>query len=660
MIHTLAGKVMTRVSGKTGDGAENTPAGRFTGWFEQIIVPAVVFTGSFLFLLFHINPAILYSSNGFGIHTYVTIMHAPDASSYTDLLYRNLFILELTPEYFREIVLTPGGWTRFAVTLLIYACHFPVAGAFILTALAFFCRWIFTQYIPGTGGRRPFILGFIPAFFILTICAWYELSYCAFLLPVAGALAVAVIYQHLRPAPVLTTVLRLSACFWIAWYLMAWGGLLVLVFILIHELFTGRSAAAPVAAAAAVNGALFFLIDARVIPLKMTVRWSDFMILSGLPLAVIGFFPFCAIILAGLSRFRRLAEGRAAGMVRGGFLMCGMITAAVWLYREPVNRDTRIVARTVSHVITGQWDAILQEKTDRFFAGFPQKAGLLQVFMMHAVDHALCRTGRLGDRLLTFPQAVFSYDPLLMLQSMGIHSYANWLMILDLTMDLGMVNTAEKIAGEMMENMGPYPEILYRRALVQVAMGNREAAAVYLGRLAHMPFHRTEARLLLRSPDNGRALLSEKRIAVMETNKDTVDYFLNNNTSSDVMLRYLLQSNPGNKAAYDYLMTYCLLYDRLDMLSVFAPAAPSFGYAVLPRYWEEALCLFQSRNMLETSTGLSFSGIRQETIDRFFSFTRTWMAMKDTRDAPAKLAHSFGDSYFFYSIFRYSPGMRHE
>jgi hypothetical protein len=275
------------------------------------------------------------------------------------------------------------------------------------------------------------------------------------------------------------------------------------------------------------------------------------------------------------------------------------------------------------------------------------------------VDHALCRTGQMGDRMFTFPQAIFSYDPLLMLQSMCIYSYVNWIVILDLAMDLGMVNTAEKIAGEIMENMGPYPDIIYRRALIQIAKGNRDAAAVYLGKLAGMPFYRAEAKRLLGMLHNNGSLLSEPRIELMRTNMDTVDYLQDNNLSCDVILKYLLQSNHRNKAAYDYLMTFYLLYDRLDNVAALAPVAPAFGYTVLPRSWEEALCLYQSVNSLKTSS-LPYSGVRQETVERFFSFSKTWVRMKNDPEAAAKLAPSFGDSYFYFSVFKYSPGIFHE
>ncbi|MBN1577694.1 MAG: hypothetical protein JW913_14135 [Chitinispirillaceae bacterium] len=65
-------------------------------------IPLIFFSCCFIFLLRYIDPAVIYSSNGINIHTYVTLMHATYAFSYTDLLYRHLFILELTPEYLRE------------------------------------------------------------------------------------------------------------------------------------------------------------------------------------------------------------------------------------------------------------------------------------------------------------------------------------------------------------------------------------------------------------------------------------------------------------------------------------------------------------------------------------------------------------------------------
>ena len=631
-------------------------------------VPLCFFWCYFLFLVWYIDPSVIYSSSGINIHSYVAATHARDTSpqdttiSYIDPWFRHLFILELTPSYLHEIVVAPGGWTRLTVTLCIYACRSPIAGALVVTGLALFFYWIFTLYLQGIGASRPFVLRFVPAFFFLTMCAWYELRSIAFLLPVAGALAFTVFYRRLRLSKVLTRALWLSLLFWFSWYLMQWGSFLVLLFILIQELFSKNRRITAVASVAAVNGALLYFLDAWYIPLDKTIRWSDFRELSGLPLAVIGFFPLAAITFAGLTRLRRPPEGKAktiGAIVRTSLLVCGTVAVAVWLCREPVNRDTRTIARTVFHVMNGQWDAVLHEKTASLFADFPQKAGALQVFMVHAIDHALCRTGQIGDRLCTFPQAMFSYDPLLMLQSTNISGFVNSVVVLELAMDLGLVNTAEKIAGEIMEKMGPYPDIIYRRALIQIAKGNRDAAAVYLGKLASMPFYRAEAKRLLGMLDNNGALLSEPRIASMCANRDTVDYFVFNNVGGDVILRRLLQSNPGNKTAYDYLMTYCLLTHQLDEVAALAPAAPAFGYTLLPRSWEEALCLYQAVNSQQAPSEDPFSGLRQETVERFKEFSRAWLQMEHDPEAAEKLAPAFGDSYFYFSLFRHSRGAFH-
>lgn len=627
--------------------------------FGRISIPLIFFICFFIFLWRHIDPAVIYSNNGINIHTFVSIMHAPETSSYAELLYGPLYILELTPEYLRGIAISPGGWTRLATALCINVCHYPIAGALAVTMLALFFYLVFALYLQGIGARRPLVLPFIPAFFILTMCAWYELSYCAFLLPVACALTFAVFYQRLRPGTVLTQSLWLTLFFWFVWYLTQWGYLLLLLFIVISELFSKKRRFASVVIAAAVNGVLLYITDTWFIPLNQTIHWNDFAMLSGLPLAVIGFFPLSALILAALGRLWRAPQNKAKKVcviAQISLLICGTVAIYVWICQEQVNRDTRIISRTAHHCMNGQWEAILHENTAPFFAGFPQKAGQLQIFMVHAMNHALSRTGRLGDRLFSFPQAAFSVDPLLMLHSMSIQSFVNWIMVLDLTMDLGMVNTAEKIAGELMENMGPYPDIIYRRALVQIANGNKDAAAVYLNKLAHMPFFRAEAKRLLSILDNNGAILSEPRIAAMYANRDTIDYFQDNNLSIDFLLKNLLKSNPGNKVAYDYLMTHCLLTGKLKGLSILAPMAPTFGYTTLPRCWDEAICYYRAKNSWQMSSSDISYGARQETVERFKKFTEAWVQMENDPGASAKLANLFGETYFYFSVFRYSPG----
>jgi hypothetical protein len=174
-----------------------------------------------------------------------------------------------------------------------------------------------------------------------------------------------------------------------------------------------------------------------------------------------------------------------------------------------------------------------------------------------------------------------------------------------------------------------------------------------------MPFYRAKAKQLLNMLDNNDGFLSEPRIVQMRASMDTTDYFLLT-ASSDAMLKHLLQSNPGNKMAYDYLMTFCIYNGQLDGLTALAQAAPAFGYTRLPRYWEEALCVNVAAKEEQTPTDASFSGLRQVTLERFDHFVNVCLPLGNDSVAAAKLAPEFGDSYFYFFIFRYSHGVRHD
>jgi hypothetical protein len=107
-------------------------------------------------------------------------------------------------------------------------------------------------------------------------------------------------------------------------------------------------------------------------------------------------------------------------------------------------------------------------------------------------------------------------------------------------------------------------------------------------------------------------------------------------------------------------MTFYLLTGRPDGVADLAPAAPALGYSVLPRCWEEALCVHLAATAQQALSGASFPGLRQETVERFNDFIRAYTPLGDDPAAAEKLAPAFGDSFFYFSIFRHSSGARHD
>lgn len=636
---------------------------------EKIVrtsAPAIFFGFVFVFLLWFIDPAVIYASNGIDIHNYVTAMHQIEASAhshpYSGHLFYPPFILELSDSFAKDLLLSPGGFSRFFVTVIIHSCHSQIFGALVITAFSLLFFQIGTAYFKSIGTRYSYTLGCIPTFFILTICAWYQLDYLYFLIPVAGSLIFTIIFQQFKSSGNILRLSVLSIFFWTSWYLFQWGSFLFLIVTIIPEVSSGKTKYAPLLISSIINTALLLALDLFVFPVDASIKWTYFIARSGFPLIMILTLPFTAALSALWSTFRKGPQNKQfvwGTVIDVSVLLTGTITLVLWLLFQHVNRDTRTVSRTCTHVMNSQWNKVLNENTSKLFTGWPEKAGTLQAFMIHCKAHALAGTGQIGEKLFHYPQRVFTDDPLLFLESTNTNGYVNWFVVLDLAMDLGMVNTAEKIAGEIMENVGPLPDILYRRALIQIAKDNIDAASVYLRRLSRMPVYRRKSQRLLSMLNDKSNLLSEPRIASMRANMDTTDYFLYTINYDQILLN-LLESNPKNKTAFDYLISYYLLTGQSGRVAELMHGASTVGYSAVPRLWEEAICFYHAASFDQSGGGSPPSGLQQSTVSRFNEIARACMAIGDDNKAAAKLAPQFGDSYFFYSIFRYSPGARNE
>lgn len=273
---------------------------------------------------------------------------------------------------------------------------------------------LMSVFIKGLCGRMPFFTGFIPSLSILTICAFYEPGYLKFLIPVAGALGFALIYQRLVLKTIVPRMIAMSLLFWLAWYFFQWGCVFVLLFIVIHDFFRKDHISIPVTVIAVVNALVFYLGDAYLVPFSSSVRWIDFMTMNGLALATVLSVPAIIVHSAWSSLFLNKYSRDTLKKIRlyeaAVFAVCSVVFVA-WLYADPVNRDTRTLSHTVYHVNNGMWDAVLREDTKTLYKHFPDRAGALQFFMVHATNHALLQKGQIGEKLLNYPQAAFTYDP---------------------------------------------------------------------------------------------------------------------------------------------------------------------------------------------------------------------------------------------------------
>jgi hypothetical protein len=276
-------------------------------------------------------------------------------------------------------------------------------------------------------------------------------------------------------------------------------------------------------------------------------------------------------------------------------------------------------------------------------------------FSRHLVNRALYHTGRLGDDQFSFSQ---DRAGLLLLSGDVPHGAPKFWMLSEIAWELGDLNLAEQWAFERIEAVGECPSALELLALICLAKdrsdgqsSGREAARVLLNRMTKNVVQGRRANTLLAlldgPPSAGDQWLQQiEKVRALRCTDDRVFQTY----SEEMMLEGLLQSNPRNKMAFEYLMAFHLVSRRTDKLVENLRRLDDFGYRAIPRHYEEAILIHAN----ETSQPVALPGraIRSETVRRFHRFVdcvRPWQDQPHL--ALGALADEFGDSYFYYYAF---------
>lgn len=193
------------------------------------------------------------------------------------------------------------------------------------------------------------------------------------------------------------------------------------------------------------------------------------------------------------------------------------------------------------------------------------------VWNVSQVNRALYHRGELLERMFAYPQVA---DPLaaLTLQLANLTATAQRVPSEcgDILFDLGRINESEHMAYEALESFGERPRTLERLVYLHVIKGEPDAARRFLAALQRGLWRRGWANDCLRQLDADPTLAGVPAVAsrrAMMVERDYTGKF-----DTETMLGQLLDRNPRNRMAFEYLMAYYLLSRRLDN-ALHAPAA---------------------------------------------------------------------------------------
>jgi hypothetical protein len=314
-------------------------------------------------------------------------------------------------------------------------------------------------------------------------------------------------------------------------------------------------------------------------------------------------------------------------------LVCG----TVLLRAESYNKTAHVLLQMNRDVKESRWMHVLESVQE-----WPSLNGLF----IFQTNLSLYKSGMLLDRMFAFPQPL---GPVGLMMDFKLCSACSE-QTSNLYWMLGLVSESQHWAHEAYEQKGCTPDLLKRLGAVYMLKGDHGAAKKYLLTLNKIPFQGTTAEHLLHINEHPSELAQDPEFSTIQSLMP-VDYIALTGAPSLLQLQILLNRNPKNKMAFEYMIAYHLLTGNLQELVRHIPEFAMFGYPRLPMHVQEALLVIASQTK-NFDMNLLYSTVDRNTYDRFMQYQQTFMKYHETMStAKGELQKQFGDTYWFYLMF---------
>jgi len=572
----------------------------------------------------------------------------------------------------------PGGLAMYLTGFLSQGYYHSWLGAAIIVLCALvLCELSRHHLLAADSARAAGVLSSLPAIAIILICGRYKHALPACLVVSLGLLC-SLIFRKLSLRR--SAIRALAYCGMTAlvfWWAGAGGVLVFALVTVIGEGFIRKDwklavLAVPVSIAIILGAARYlFLIPSQqalltLTPVSETITGGMKTFSLVLTFILYGFVPLSVLLLflskVAFSRgtpgpkkrpkptkqqqkkkkkgYRAVAKRRLSlpliGSAVATVLPIAVTAAGLYFSHDPIGRAFVL---THDYSVEGRWDEILQ-----FNRRLPK--GASHPYLNHDVIRALYHTNRLPHDMFQFP--MLSHG--LFLTHEKRVSYLAQLKLCDMFLELGQVNAAEKLASEILVGKNS-PMAIEKLAWINIIKGQGQTARIYLNALKKDLVHRKTAETLLDALDNG---FTSEQSGYIDRIRSCMFQEGDPGTGSDPIekvLTRLLERNPRNRMAFEYLMACYLLAGQVDKVAANTKRLNELGYPSLPIPYEEAVLIHLSRQGY--GGDLRAFGIRRETVERYAKFVRLKKALQvqNRRELLGQLIVEFGTSYFFFFTF---------
>jgi len=554
-----------------------------------------------------------------------------------------------TGDYFKSRMGLPGGFSGWFGQFLTQFYFVSFAGPLIITILLFAMQKVTFKILSAINDNRSFFLisFLLPLNAALIICdEFYPLSaVVGVLISLTAGWIYTTIAKNTRRFIAGLLLIPLTYC-------LAGGSYLsLLAVIIVFEILSAARARKNIAQGTT-NGTLAF---------RMSGIWQIliYVILSaGIPLLARQFLVQEPVGLAYLSEFYYDLRTEVPKAIPIMFALPAILMIIVYFLpsREKIYKAAIFiqVALFIPAVIFGlrlwanfgaeeimKYDYLVRQNrwTDVIkYAEMKPPRNNLSLAMLNL---SLAKTGTMGDKMFNFRQngagGLFpSFAKEYVAPMMGSEIYYQ----------LGLVNASQEYSFESMEttpDLGKSVRSVKRLAETNLINGNYEVARKYLKLLEKTVFyrnwaHKTEKYLYNEDLINNDPEYGGKRKMIIKK-----DFFF----KAEIMegaLNVLLQENPKNNMAFQYLMGFYLINKDLRNFMDRVPMMNDLGYTSIPVGYQEAIMYVVGLTTDNPMVGLPYK-ISSDTKLRMQAYASIYTTRDNAREL---LSKEFSGTYWYY------------
>lgn len=559
----------------------------------------------------------------------------------------------------------PGGLVLYLTGLFSQGYYESWLGAILIVLMALCLYELSRRHYAYVGHRASVVLPFIPAVMIVLIYNHYNHPLVACLTSIAGLL-LSLVFEKIPIRKIAIRMVVFCLMVTIGYWLAGAGGVFVFsLTTIIYLLFVRKhwfAAVLTIPVAMAIIWILaenVFYISTKQAFLVLTPvpeLTTDIRMLSKLLVVTLYLFvpvTVCLICLWKLlfgktknvkkTKDARRKQGRTWVHLGGRLLpLVPMVALGIGLYFSYDGIHRQIVE--MNSLARGErWPEVLE-------LGRCLPKNIYNIYCNHDINRALYHANRLGYDMFCFPQNPHA----LLLTHEQDESSMTQLKMCDTYIELGNINYAEKLASEFLAAEGRLGMVLEKLVWINIIKGQENTARIYLNGLKKDLIYRDKAETMLRGLTNGfdeRRAENIRRIGSYIRRSDNPRLYTE---SIEDMLTGLLEQNPNNRMAFEYLMACYLLAGDFKNMAIHLRGLANLGYQEIPTLYEEAMLIYQGMSSRKPDFG-TFK-IKSETIGRYNRFVRMYNSMQpqNRQIVIQQLIQEFGTSYFFYYSFKVS------